>query len=52
MKDKEVEIIHQLNQIQGTPVDIGGYYMPNLKLAYQALRPSETFNSILKLING
>lgn len=52
MKDKEVEIIHQLNQIQGTPVDIGGYYMPNLNLAYQALRPSETFNSILKLING
>ncbi len=52
MKDKEVEIIHQLNQIQGKPVDIGGYYMPNVNLAYQALRPSETFNSILKLIKG
>jgi len=52
MKDKEVEIIHQLNEIQGKPVDIGGYYMPNINLAYQALRPSDTFNSILKLIKA
>ncbi len=52
MKDKEVEVIYQLNKIQGKPVDIGGYYMPDINLAYQALRPSDTFNSILKLIKG
>jgi len=52
MKDKEVEVIHQLNEIQGKPVDIGGYYMPDINLAYQALRPSDTFNSILKLIKA
>lgn len=50
MKDKEIEIIHQLNEIQGKPVDIDGYYLPNINLAYKALRPNETFNSILKLI--
>ena len=50
MKDKEVEIIYQLTQIQGKPVDVGGYYMPNINLAYEALRPSESFNAILKLI--
>lgn len=50
MKDNEVEIIYQLTQIQGKPVDVGGYYMPNINLAYEALRPSESFNTILKLI--
>lgn len=50
MKDKEVEIIHQLNEIQGKPVDIAGYYLPDINKIYKAMRPNETFNSILKLI--
>lgn len=50
MKDKEVEIIHELNQIQGKPIDIGGYYYPNHQLADKALRPSETLNAILNHI--
>lgn len=50
MKDKEVEIIHELNQIQGKPLDIGGYYYPNHQLADKALRPSETLNAILNHI--
>jgi isocitrate dehydrogenase len=50
MKDKEVEIIHELNQIQGKTVDIGGYYLPDHILADRALRPSESLNAILKLI--
>lgn len=50
MKDKEVEIIHELNQIQGKPIDIGGYYYPNHQLTDKALRPSETLNAILNHI--
>src|SRR5690606_8172276 len=50
MKDKEVEIIHQLNEIQGRPVDIAGYYLPDINLVYKALRPNETINSILTSI--
>jgi hypothetical protein len=29
------------------PVDVGGYYLPNDKLASVALRPSKTLNEIL-----
>ncbi len=51
MSDKETEIINELNSIQGNPVDIGGYYLPDISLADKALRPSETLNSLLKLLN-
>jgi isocitrate dehydrogenase len=44
---KETIIVHELNQIQGSPVDIGGYYKPNETLINQSMRPSRTFNSII-----
>lgn len=47
----EVEIINNLNEVQGKPMDIGGYYQPNLDLANQAMRPNKTFNKILELLN-
>jgi isocitrate dehydrogenase len=43
----EAAIVNELNQIQGNPVNIGGYYEPNEALINNAMRPSETFNSIL-----
>lgn len=33
--------------VQGKPVDIGGYYQPDDKLASAALRPTGTFNGLL-----
>ena len=33
--------------MQGQPVDIGGYYHPDLALLAQAMRPSATFNAAL-----
>ncbi len=33
--------------VQGKPVDIGGYYRADDKLASIAMRPSQTFNEIL-----
>ena len=37
----------ELNEVQGNPVNIGGYYEPNENLVNQAMRPSKTLNSIL-----
>lgn len=50
LSDKELEIINELNDIQGKPVEIGGYYLPVDSLADEAMRPNSTFNSILSSI--
>jgi isocitrate dehydrogenase len=44
----EEVIIKELNEIQGSSVNIGGYYQPNDTLADDAMRPNTTFNSILE----
>jgi isocitrate dehydrogenase len=41
------KIAGELIAVQGKPVDIGGYYQPNLALVSAAMRPSATFNHIL-----
>ena len=33
--------------MQGSPVDIGGYYRPDADKAAEAMRPSATFNEAL-----
>ena len=43
-KDK---IIGELNDAQGSTVDLGGYYYPKDALSAKAMRPSKTLNSIL-----
>ncbi len=43
----EGRIVEELNAVQGKPVDIGGYYLPDEAKASAALRPSATFNGIL-----
>ncbi len=43
----ESQIIKELNEIQGDPVNIGGYYEPNDELADNAMRPNAILNSIL-----
>jgi len=43
----ESKIVEELNSVQGQSMDIGGYYQPMFELASKAMRPSETFNSIL-----
>ena len=40
-------IIEELNAAQGSPVNIGGYYEPKEELTEKAMRPSNTFNTIL-----
>ena len=50
MSDNEVNIVNELNTIQGNPVNIGGYYQPNTELANNAMKPSKTLNAILEKI--
>ena len=47
LADAETQIIKELVDIQGGPVDIGGYYHPDVEKADAAMRPSETLNGIL-----
>ena len=50
LADNEQAIVKELNDVQGKPVDIGGYYQPDpVKLA-QVMRPSATFNKVLESV--
>ena len=46
----EAKINAELIGTQGKPQNIGGYYQPNPELTSKAMRPSETFNTILAKI--
>jgi isocitrate dehydrogenase len=51
LDENKEKIINELNAAQGSPVDIGGYYIPNENLVNANMRPSKTFNNILNSIN-
>ena len=44
----EKKIIDELNSIQGGAVDLDGYYFADQQKASSAMRPSSTFNDLLK----
>lgn len=48
MENKE-QIKKELMEVQGKPVDLGGYYKPDDVKASKAMRPSVTFNTIIEL---
>ncbi len=45
--DNEAKIAAELLAAQGKPVDIGGYYLPELAKVRAAMRPSPTLNAII-----
>jgi isocitrate dehydrogenase len=47
LRVSESKIIQEMNECQGSPVDVGGYYRPDDSKASKAMRPSETFNAIM-----
>ena len=47
LSDNEEKIVAELNEVQGKPADIGGYYRPNRELTAQVMRPSATLNAII-----
>ncbi|MEK8180879.1 NADP-dependent isocitrate dehydrogenase [Flavobacterium buctense] len=47
LKANETKINEELIGAQGKPQQIGGYYQPSKELTDKAMRPSQTFNTIL-----
>ena len=43
----EEAIVAELRDVQGEPVDLGGYYFPDREQATAAMRPSDTFNAAI-----
>jgi len=50
LSDNEATIIDELNNSQGTKVDIGGYFLFDKLKADKAMRPSKTLNTIIDSI--
>ena len=47
LAESEEKIVEELIAVQGSPVNLGGYFRPNVDKAAAAMRPSPTFNQIL-----
>ncbi len=50
LTNNEAKIVTELNDAQGSAVNIGGYYQPSDELASNAMRPSATLNRILSTL--
>ena len=47
LRDNEKRIDAELIGVQGNPVDMGGYYVPDLETTSAAMRPSPILNAII-----
>jgi isocitrate dehydrogenase len=47
LASEEASIVEELNAVQGSPVDLGGYFLPDPQRVVEAMRPSQTFNAAL-----
>ena len=47
LAENEEAIVAELNAVQGEPVDIGGYYRPDVERCGAVMRPSPTLNAAL-----
>ncbi|KAI3608267.1 Isocitrate dehydrogenase (NADP) [Cupriavidus necator H850] len=52
LTDNEQKIVGELGAVQGKPVDIGGYYMPEADKLSAAMRPSQTLNAALSTVTA
>ncbi|MGW2014822.1 NADP-dependent isocitrate dehydrogenase [Streptomyces sp. NPDC001927] len=47
LTEQETTIVSELNAVQGSPAEIGGYYQPDPAKAAAVMRPSATFNEAI-----
>ncbi|MEX2353302.1 MAG: NADP-dependent isocitrate dehydrogenase, partial [Gammaproteobacteria bacterium] len=47
LAENEQQIVDELNSVQGSPVQLGGYYRPDPEICMNAMRPSKTLNKII-----
>ncbi|RYF77708.1 MAG: NADP-dependent isocitrate dehydrogenase, partial [Comamonadaceae bacterium] len=52
LAEQEQVIVAELNEVQGKPVDIGGYYKPDTAKLETVMRPSKTFNAALAAMSA
>lgn len=52
LTDNEQKIAGELNAVQGKPVDIGGYFKPDMAKMTAVMRPSATFNAALETVKA
>jgi isocitrate dehydrogenase len=52
LAENEDVIVRELNDVQGQPVDIGGYYAPDTEKTSAVMRPSKTLNAALAASEG
>ena len=48
LAEDEKKIVAELAAVQGKPVDIGGYYKPDMEKVTAVMRPSATFNAVIE----
>ncbi|GGC57904.1 NADP-dependent isocitrate dehydrogenase [Hoyosella rhizosphaerae] len=48
LAENEEAIVRELAEVQGSQVDIGGYYLPDSEKLASVMRPSKTFNTTLE----
>ncbi|WP_343880719.1 NADP-dependent isocitrate dehydrogenase [Rhodanobacter caeni] len=51
LADNEATIVAELNGAQGKPVEISGYYHPDMAKVSRAMRPSATLNAALAVLS-
>jgi isocitrate dehydrogenase len=51
LADDEERIVAELSDVQGSSVELGGYYRPDPEKTSAAMRPSETFNAALESLS-
>ncbi|MEL4178128.1 NADP-dependent isocitrate dehydrogenase [Roseateles sp. PN1] len=52
LAEQESTIVAELAAVQGKPVDVGGYYKPDMAKLAEVMRPSATFNAALASLAG
>ncbi|MDN3922074.1 NADP-dependent isocitrate dehydrogenase [Roseateles violae] len=52
LTENEQTIVKELAEVQGKPVDIGGYYKPDADKLAAVMRPSKTLNAALAAMKG
>ena len=52
LTENEAKIVQELSAVQGHPVDIGGYYLPDAGTCEAVMRPSATLNAALAGAEG
>ena len=50
LSENEATIVSELNEVQGSAMEVGGYYFPEEDAVQKAMRPSKTFNAALATI--